>query len=72
MCIRDRVKAVQDNKPTQGRAAGVKVGAVAIQPKNGAILALYGGSDFAKEPFNYATQGHMQAGSTMKLSLIHI
>lgn len=60
------VKAVQDNKPTQGRAAGVKVGAVAIQPKNGAILALYGGSDFAKEPFNYATQGHMQAGSTMK------
>lgn len=60
------VKAVTDNKPDQGRAAGVKIGSVAIKPKDGAILALYGGADFAKEPFNYATQGHMQAGSTMK------
>lgn len=60
------VQSVDDNKPTQGRAAGVKIGAVAIKPKDGAILGLYGGSDFAKEPFNYATQGHMQAGSTMK------
>lgn len=60
------VKAVNDNRPTQGRAAGVKIGSVAIKPDDGAILALYGGADFAKEPFNYATQGHMQAGSTMK------
>lgn len=60
------VKAVNDNKPTEGRAAGVKIGAVAIKPKDGAILGLYGGADFAKEQFNYATQGHMQAGSTMK------
>ena len=60
------VRAVDNNTPTEGRAAGVKIGAVAIKPGDGAILALYGGSDFAKEQFNYATQGHMQAGSTMK------
>lgn len=60
------VKAVQSNKPKSGRAAAVRVGAVAIKPKDGAILALYGGDDFAKQQFNDATQSHMQAGSTMK------
>jgi len=30
------------------------------------VRAMYGGKDFAKEPFNYATDARRQAGSTMK------
>ncbi len=60
------VKAVEDNRPKSGRGTGVRVGMVAIKPKDGAVLALYGGQDSVKHPFNNATQGHMQAGSTFK------
>ncbi len=59
-------QAVDNNRPSYGRGADVRVGAVAIKPGDGAIVALYGGRDFATQPFNDATQGHMQAGSTMK------
>lgn len=59
-------RAVENNRPSYGRGADVRVGAVAIKPGDGAIAALYGGRDFATQPFNDATQGHMQAGSTMK------
>ncbi len=60
------IDAIENNRPTYGRAAGVRVGAVAIKPEDGAVVALYGGKDFATQQFNDATQGHMQAGSTMK------
>ncbi len=43
-----------------------KASLVALDPKNGAVRAMYGGKDFAKEPFNYATDARRQAGSTMK------
>jgi penicillin-binding protein 1A len=39
---------------------------VAIDPKTGAVRAMYGGSNQAKEPFDYATDALRQAGSTMK------
>ncbi|MBW3084151.1 Penicillin-binding protein 1A [Austwickia sp. TVS 96-490-7B] len=60
------VKSVEDNKPTQGKGAGVRIGVASIKPGDGAILAIYGGSDFLKQEYNNATQAHMQAGSTMK------
>ena len=43
-----------------------KASLVALDPKTGAVRAMYGGKDFAKEPFNYATDAQRQAGSTMK------
>ncbi|HEX8858492.1 MAG TPA: transglycosylase domain-containing protein [Actinomycetes bacterium] len=43
-----------------------KASLVALDPKTGAVRAMYGGKDFAKEPFNYATDARRQAGSTMK------
>ena len=39
---------------------------VAIDPRTGAVRAMYGGRDFQKRQFNYATNAIRQAGSTMK------
>jgi penicillin-binding protein 1A len=39
---------------------------VAIDPRTGAVRAMYGGRDFGKRQFNYATNAIRQAGSTMK------
>jgi penicillin-binding protein 1A len=39
---------------------------VAIDPRTGAVRAMYGGRDFEKRQFNYATNSIRQAGSTMK------
>ncbi|HUG86471.1 MAG TPA: transglycosylase domain-containing protein, partial [Euzebya sp.] len=38
----------------------------AIDPRTGAIRAIYGGSDFETEQFNFATQGRRQPGSSFK------
>ena len=39
---------------------------VVLDNQTGEIRAMVGGNDFEKEPFNLATQGHRQPGSTMK------
>jgi penicillin-binding protein 2D len=39
---------------------------VSIDPKTGHIVAMYGGRDYAKNSFNYATQGRRQPGSSFK------
>src|SRR6266700_3213684 len=49
------------NKKGDPRAA-----LVAIDPKTGAVRAMYGGSNQARQPFDYATDALRQAGSTMK------
>ena len=38
-----------------------------IEPSTGAVKAIYGGSDFATQHFNLATQAHRQAGSSFKV-----
>jgi penicillin-binding protein 1A len=39
---------------------------VAIDPRNGAIRAMVGGTNFSKKKFNLATQAHRQTGSAFK------
>lgn len=39
---------------------------VAIHPKNGDVLALIGGRDYTKSPYNRATQAKRSPGSTIK------
>jgi penicillin-binding protein 1A len=39
---------------------------VAIEPKTGAVRAMYGGRTYQKQQFNLATDAMRQAGSTMK------
>jgi membrane peptidoglycan carboxypeptidase len=47
-------------------APNLRASVVSIDPADGAIVALYGGPDFLSQPFNVATQGLAQAGSTFK------
>jgi penicillin-binding protein 1A len=39
---------------------------VALDPRTGAVRAMYGGRDYQKQQFNLATDAMRQAGSTMK------
>ena len=55
------VKRILDNPKDDPRAA-----LVSIDPRNGAVRAMYGGWNFKTRQFNYATNSIRQAGSTMK------
>jgi penicillin-binding protein 1A len=55
------VKRVLDDPANDPRAA-----LVAIDPRTGAVRAMYGGRSFRSRQFNYATNAIRQAGSTMK------
>jgi penicillin-binding protein 1A len=51
-----------------GRLAGIGPSAslVAIDNKTGEVRAMVGGTDFEQRPFNLATNGHRQPGSSFK------
>ncbi|HEX2111510.1 MAG TPA: PBP1A family penicillin-binding protein [Gaiellaceae bacterium] len=49
-----------------GELDGPSAALVAIDPRNGRILAMYGGSSFRHSQFNLAVQGERQAGSAFK------
>jgi len=55
------VKRILDNPKTDPKAA-----LISIDPRNGAVRAMYGGWNFKTRQFNYATNSIRQAGSTMK------
>ncbi|MFL5880514.1 MAG: transglycosylase domain-containing protein, partial [Actinomycetota bacterium] len=57
----DTVKRILDNPKTDPKAA-----LVAIDPRNGAVRAMYGGRSYRSRQWNYATDSVRQAGSTMK------
>ena len=61
------VDAVKDRMPSGKGTEGLRAGLVAIQPGNGAIRAMYGGSNYQKVQFNAAVDAQMQAGSTFKI-----
>lgn len=51
---------------TINQESDIEVGALAIDPNNGEILALIGGRDFNSSSFNRATQSQRMTGSTFK------
>ncbi len=55
------IAAMQDNLPKK-----VQGGLVAVRPGDGAVVAMYGGADYAKSQFNTATQAIMQGASNFK------
>jgi penicillin-binding protein 1A len=55
-------RAITGTMPYGGPTASL----VAIENKTGKIRALVGGFDYNKTPFNLATQGHRQPGSSFK------
>lgn len=49
-----------------GKSGGPRASLVAISNKDGAVRAMYGGDDYNARPFNLATQGQRQPGSSFK------
>ncbi|MDI6549978.1 monofunctional biosynthetic peptidoglycan transglycosylase, partial [Bacillus subtilis] len=45
--------------------SGIQIGLTSIHPQTGHVLALIGGRDYEKSPFNRVTQAKRQPGSTM-------
>ncbi len=62
------IRVVRDTKGAWGitQLPEVEGGFVAIDPRNGAIRALVGGFDYAKNKFNHVTQAWRQPGSSFK------
>ncbi|MFG3231963.1 transglycosylase domain-containing protein [Streptomyces antibioticus] len=66
------VKAVDDklmsklDKKNRKVDTYVRAGGAAVDPKNGEVLALYGGIDYIKQYTNNATRRDFQVGSTFK------
>ncbi|MEU9075016.1 transglycosylase domain-containing protein [Kitasatospora sp. NPDC048538] len=71
-----RQQALQDSVQTQlhdtlnpdkrKKDAAAQAGAVSVDPKTGAVVALYGGVDYVKHYVDNATRRDYQAGSTFK------
>ncbi|MGW2304949.1 transglycosylase domain-containing protein [Streptomyces sp. NPDC001809] len=66
------VKAVEDQVMSRIDPAAapvdryVRVGAAAVDPANGQVLAMYGGVDYTRQYVNNATRRDYQVGSTFK------
>lgn len=48
-----------------GKATTLHTAVVAIKPGDGAVRLLYGGSDYARQPFNDAVGGAVEAGTAL-------
>ena len=57
--------AVAAQRPKRA-PADLHIGLAAVTPGTGAVVAIYGGSDYLKRQLNDATQSIAQAGSTFK------
>jgi membrane peptidoglycan carboxypeptidase len=63
--IADGVAAVKQSLP-KDRPKRLQIGMASIDPRTGAVRAIYGGSDYLKRQQNAATQDSAEAGSTFK------
>ncbi len=64
---KDAEEAVAEEWPKEGTTSKDHLGLVAVEPGTGRILAMYGGKDYIKKPFNDATQARVAPGSTFKI-----
>jgi 1A family penicillin-binding protein len=62
--------AVRAVHSTLNRANDPESALVAIDPRTGFIRAMYGGPDYNADPFNTATQGRRQPGSSFKMFVL--
>jgi 1A family penicillin-binding protein len=64
--IQDAAEAAVRDGLKRLNIRGLQAALVALDPKNGNVLAIVGGSDFAVTPFNRATRSRRQPGSAFK------
>lgn len=61
-----RLQGIARQVVARAPLGGAQVALVAMRP-NGEVVAMIGGADYAKSPFNRSTQARRQPGSTFKL-----
>ncbi|MEV6506736.1 transglycosylase domain-containing protein [Streptomyces sp. NPDC051642] len=62
----EAVKNLKTNKSGKdAKGTTLHTAVVAIKPGDGAVRLLYGGSDYARQPFNDATGGAVEAGTAL-------
>lgn len=61
--VKDRTKA--GTKDSGDGDVRVHTAVVGIEPGDGAVRVLYGGADYARQPFNDAVSGAVEAGSVL-------
>ena len=61
-----RLQALASRVTARARLGAAQVALVAMRP-NGEVVAMVGGKNYARSPFNRATQARRQPGSTFKL-----
>lgn len=61
------IEAVKETMPADVPDPQLNVGLASVKPGDGAIVALYGGADYAKNQWNSAVDAQLQAGSTFKV-----
>ncbi|WP_405991935.1 transglycosylase domain-containing protein [Streptomyces sp. NBC_00986] len=62
----EAVKNLKAGKTSKGgKATTLHTAVVAIKPGDGAVKLLYGGSDYARQPFNDAVGGAVEAGTAL-------
>ncbi|MGB7449771.1 MAG: transglycosylase domain-containing protein [Ornithinimicrobium sp.] len=59
--------AIAQEMPDSSDAERLRVGLVSVTPGDGAITAMYGGSDYQQEQLNITTDARQQAGSLFKV-----
>ena len=64
--MQDAAEAAVGDGLRRLRIPGLQVALIALEPENGNILAMVGGSDFGTTPFNRAVKSHRQPGSAFK------
>ncbi|MFJ8138460.1 transglycosylase domain-containing protein [Streptomyces sp. NPDC096013] len=58
-------KGGKGGKGSKGKGVTLHAAVVAIAPGDGAVRLLYGGSDYARQPFNDAVGGAVEAGTAL-------
>jgi len=62
---RDRKASKSDKDDKDDKGTTLHTAVVAIKPGDGAVRLLYGGSDYARQPFNDAVGGAVEAGEAL-------
>jgi membrane peptidoglycan carboxypeptidase len=59
----ETAELVRDRTPADAKGARLHTAVVATVPGDGAVRVLYGGADYAHQPFNDAVDGAVEAGT---------
>ncbi|MFC5219290.1 transglycosylase domain-containing protein [Streptomyces coerulescens] len=66
LALQDRATQLVQDRPGGGRGVRVHTAVVGMVPGDGAVRLLYGGSDYARQPFNDAVSGAVEAGTALE------